>query len=78
MSLTLSTEQRSEVREIARAEVASLCGLVLRRLQDHDSPTRSFERNAATDELQSTLNAIFGEALADFSGEDDEPGEDDA
>jgi hypothetical protein len=58
-----------QAREIARAEVASLCGLVLRRLQD-EGPTRSFERNATVDILES----LFGEALHDFGGTHDEPG----
>jgi hypothetical protein len=65
----------NDARRIAREEIASLCGLVLRRLQDHDTPTRSFERNAATDELQETLNAVFGEALRDFSDTREEPGD---
>jgi hypothetical protein len=59
-----------EVRRIARDEIASLSGLVLRRLQD-DRPTRSFERNMMEDVLDERLSSIFGEALADFSGHTD-------
>lgn len=67
MSQTLSTEQRIEAREIARSEIASLCGLVMRRVQDLDS---------LGDEVLAThLAGIFGEALRDFGGTPDEPGE---
>lgn len=54
---------RKTSREVAREEVASLCGLVLRRLD---------KLNGATDvqEVQAALFSIFGEALRDFSGED--------
>lgn len=61
------------VRSIAREEIASLCGLVLRRLQDHDLASRSMERNIATEVVQETLAAIFGEALRDFSATEVEP-----
>ena len=54
-------------REIAREEIASLAGLVLRRLQE-EHPTRSFERNMADDAVRDRMSAIFAEALADFSG----------
>lgn len=54
-------------RRVAREEIASLAGLVLRRLQEQH-PTRSFERNAADDIVRERLSAIFAEALADFSG----------
>jgi hypothetical protein len=63
-------------RKIAREEIASLAGLVLRRLQE-PHPTRSFERNAADDIVRERMMSIFAEALADFSGrtgEGDEPG----
>lgn len=63
------------VRGVAREEIASLCGLILRRLQDHAGPTRSIERNMATEEVQETLNAVFGEALRDFSDTAAEPGD---
>lgn len=62
------TEERA--REIAREEalaaVASLSGLVMRRLQE-DHPTRSFERNAMEDVLDRRLSEIFGEALQQFT-----------
>jgi hypothetical protein len=67
----LNEEEASAVealaRRVAREEIASLAGLVLRRLQD-DRPTRSFERNAAEDVLDDHLSRIFGEVLADFGG----------
>lgn len=60
-------EDIERIHQIARSEIASLCGLVLRRLQD-EHPTRSFERNQTDDIVRDRLNVIFGEALADFSG----------
>ena len=75
MSLTLSTEQRLEVREIVRDEIASLAGLVLRRTNESEARlTRSHERNLAEEVTRETIASIFGEALRDFSGEN-EPGE---
>jgi len=69
MSEPLSAEHADEVREIARQEIASLCGLVLRRAQDSEQHlTRSFERNAANDVVHERLAEIFGEALRDFGG----------
>lgn len=59
-------------REIAREAVASLCGLVLRRLQD-DAPSRSSERNTMEDVLDERLSVIFGEALQQFSAKESEP-----
>ncbi len=55
-------------RQIAREEIASLCGLVLRRLQDimTDGNVKVFA---------SEIASIFGEALHDFGGTPDEPGE---
>lgn len=44
-------------RRVAREEIASLCGLVLRRLQDTESPEM----------VVGALAAIFGEALRDFT-----------
>jgi hypothetical protein len=55
------------VREIARQEIASLCGLVLSRTSEEHF-TRSIDRNTAEDVVADRLSAIFGEALADFSG----------
>jgi hypothetical protein len=61
-------EIQQVAREIAREEIASLCGLVLRRLQeiDDDEHFRSFKQPMAV---------IFGEALNDFGKTVDEPGE---
>lgn len=59
-----------KIREIAHEEaqmaVASLAGLVLRRLQE-EHLTRSFERNAMEDVLDKRLSEIFGEALQQFT-----------
>lgn len=64
------TEAR--MREIAREEIASLAGLVLRRTQD-ETLTRSLDRNVADVVVRNILAGIFGEALADFTT-DSEPG----
>lgn len=56
-------------REVAREEIASFSGMMLRRLQDM-GPTRSFERNMAVE----ILSELFGEALRDFSATPSEPG----
>ncbi len=56
---------REAARHIAREEIASLSGMILRRLQDM-GPTRSNERNMAV----KILAELFGEALADFSASD--------
>lgn len=76
-------------REIAREEIASLCGLVLRRLQG--AREEMAELDKAFDELDIVLTAddrealvrndlskIFGEALRDFSQTPDEPGPEEA
>ena len=52
-------------REVARQEVASLCGLVLNRLGVGPN-----EEPCAIGDVRE----IFGEALADFSGDTQEPG----
>lgn len=57
------------VRSIAREEIASLSGMMLRRLQDM-GPTRSPERNMAVE----LLSELFGEALRDFGATSTEPG----
>lgn len=58
---------RRQAREVAREEIASLCGLVLRRSQDaHFS--RLEERNIADAAVREHLASVFAEALADFSG----------
>lgn len=66
-------EGEEAIRAIAREEVASLAGLVLRRLQD-DRLTRSPQRNQVEDQIDETLSAIFGEALRDFGASSSEPG----
>ena len=71
----MDVHDQKHAREIAREEIASLCGLVLRRVQD-EHPSRSIERNAAEDVVHGELARIFGELLRDFGGSDDEPGED--
>ena len=54
-------EQVEEIaRKAAREEVSSLCGLVLRRLQDVGPPQEPVNVG--------DLLSIFGEALSDFSG----------
>ena len=59
---------RAQMRLIAREEVASLCGLVLRRLQEHGLKDGTSEPTAAA------LRRAFGEALRDFGGTEEEPG----
>ena len=63
-------QMETRAREIAREEIASLAGLVLRRAQE-EHPTRSFERNMADEAFQDRMTSIFGEVLADFSGHTD-------
>lgn len=65
----MSDYDEQHMRQIARDEVASLAGLMLRRLQD-EGPTRSMERNATVDILQ----RLWGEALRDFGATVEEPG----
>ena len=58
------TITREGARQIAREEVASLCGLVLSRLNaDPHEP------------LAQKLASAFGEALRDFGGTKAEPGD---
>jgi len=73
--MTATAGVESVVRPIARQEVASLCGLVLRRLQD-EHPTRSAEHNVAVDAVHAELSRIFGELLAEFGGGGAGPGDD--
>lgn len=61
----MSARTDKRAREIAREEVASLCGMILRRLQDFD--------HGAVD--QRDLSRVFGEALRDFGVTELEPGE---
>lgn len=63
----------TRAREIAREEIASLAGLVLRRTSEEHF-TRSIERNTAEDVVADRLAEIFGEVLADFSKSESEPG----
>lgn len=56
----------AEVRVIVREEIASLCGLVLRRTQD-ETLTRSMDRNMADEATRGFIAHVFGEALKDFS-----------
>jgi len=59
-------------RKVAREEIASLAGLVLRRLQLQAALAEGETRDLVeTKELAS----IFGEALRDFGGTTTEPGE---
>jgi hypothetical protein len=55
-----------DARAIARQEIASLCGLVLRRCQDTEG---------LYPETLPAVAHIFGEALRDFGGTRNEPGE---
>lgn len=59
-----STTSSAVARDIAREEVASLCGLVLGRLNaDPHEP------------LAQKLASAFGEALRDFGGTKEAPGD---
>ena len=58
---------RAQARLVAREEIASLCGLVLRRLQE----TRSDEPHL----LEHAVVSAFAEGLRDFGGTTFEPGE---
>jgi len=72
----LTGAQAAAVRAIARAEIASLAGLVLRRTSE-EHLSRSPDRNITDTQIRGMLAEIFGEVLADFSGHTggDEPGE---
>lgn len=59
-------DARVIAREEAHIAVASLAGLVLRRLQE-EHLTRSPDRNAMEDVLDQRLSEIFGEALQQFT-----------
>jgi len=61
------------VRRIAREEIASLAGLVVRRTQESSAVFRSGERVSVSYVVANRLASIFGEALNDFSTET-EPG----
>lgn len=51
-------------RRVAREEIASLSGMMLRRLQDMEPPEMAVE----------VLSELFGEALRDFGATGGEPG----
>lgn len=61
-----------DVRAVAREEIASFAGLVLRRLQNVS--TSYVEGSEAVIQVRD-LNAIFGEALRDFGATPEEPGQ---
>lgn len=61
------------VRRVARDEIASLAGLVLRRTQEANL-TRSPVANASDAAMRELLAEIFGEVLSDFSRTSAEPG----
>lgn len=63
---TLTPELEAEIRLIAREEIASLAGLVVRRTQDLTF-TRSPEHNIGDEAARDALAGIFGEALNDFT-----------
>jgi hypothetical protein len=62
-------------REIAREELASFCGLMLRRVQEKmDAPDRHDGLSAWSTVTLEDLAQMFGEALRDFSATEAEPG----
>ncbi len=64
------------VRQIAREEIASLCGLVLNRISasyDESPAMHNYDHRA-----YQVLRSVFGEALRDFGGTSQEPGPKDA
>jgi hypothetical protein len=67
----LDEEQEAAVRAIAREEVASLCGLVLRRL---GQPAYENESPAGDVDTRRLLREVFGEALNDFGKTQTGPG----
>ena len=75
MAASLATDLHAIMRQIARQEIASMAGLVLRRAQE-EQLTRLEERNIAEETVNAKLRAIFGEVLSDFSGhtKGEEPG----
>ncbi len=69
------------IERIAREQVASLCGLVLRRLQDAEAKAHVALYGGPGEEMRAQriilvddLERIFGEALRDFSSDTGEPG----
>lgn len=66
-----------DVRAVAREEIASLAGLVLRRLQDVYADYAKDNPDATTSNTMLTtadVNEIWGEVLHDFGGTTEEPG----
>lgn len=76
--MPLTEDERAEVveiaREVARAEVASLAGLALRRGGEPPLESRSPERNLAGDVVRLAHNEFWGEVLRDFGETPAEPG----
>lgn len=64
---------QDEARLIAREEIASLCGLVLRRV--HEAYETKDAMRVAEDDALKVVASIFAEALRDFGGTSYEPGE---
>lgn len=65
----------ADVRAIAREEIASLCGLVLRRSQDVEEIARRTGTEGDAELLPGAIVAsIFGEAMRDFGATTSEPG----
>lgn len=64
----MDPDERSDIqdlaREVAREEVASLAGLILRRLQD----VRDEDLADDLPDYYPVFRSIWGEVLADFSG----------
>ena len=62
-------ELEARMREIAREEIASLAGLVVRRTADDEAlVSRSPDFNRTDEQIRERLATIFGEALKDFGG----------
>jgi len=71
--MEFSNEQLAQIdsiaRTVAREEIASLSGLVLRRVQEVHL-TRLDEHNVAEAAIHAELARIFGEALQQFTTEE--------
>ena len=81
----LTQEEILRIRAIAREEVASLLGLILRRVQgfeecaeagdiDLEDPELAHELAAGEPILRRDLASIVGEALRDYGATSTEPG----
>jgi hypothetical protein len=77
-AVPLTADEWAEVRAtalaIARAEIASLAGLALRRGGEPIRESRSFERNVAADVARDAHNEFWGEVLRDFGATPADPG----